>query len=158
MFITKKSISRRAVLRGAGAALALPLLESMVPALTALARTPANPKRRLGIVFVPLGERPGFWTPKTVGTDFEFSPILKPPREATGTCVKVVTVVGTWKVRGTMTVVGTRIVMAWMPTDLSCANGAPPNETVPLAVEGKGPVKGLFFSSWPQQELPQLTT
>jgi hypothetical protein len=78
MFITKKSISRRAVLRGAGAVMALPFLESMVPAFTALAGTPANPKRRLGIVFIPLGERPGYWTPQKVGADFDFSPILKP--------------------------------------------------------------------------------
>lgn len=78
MFVTKKSLSRRSVLRGAGAALALPLLESMVPAFTAAAQTPANPKRRLGIVFIPLGERPGYWTPQNVGADFEFTPILKP--------------------------------------------------------------------------------
>jgi hypothetical protein len=78
MYITKKSISRRAILRGMGVALALPFLDSMVPALTATAATPANPLRRLGIVFVPLGERPGYWTPKTVGTNFEFSPILEP--------------------------------------------------------------------------------
>jgi hypothetical protein len=78
MFITKKSISRRAILRGMGVALALPFLDSMVPALTATAATPANPMRRLGIVFVPLGERPGYWTPKTVGANFEFSPILEP--------------------------------------------------------------------------------
>jgi hypothetical protein len=78
MYITKKSISRRAILRGMGTALALPLLDSMVPALTATAATPANPLRRLGIVFIPLGERPGYWTPKTVGTNFEFSPILEP--------------------------------------------------------------------------------
>jgi hypothetical protein len=78
MYVTKKSISRRAILRGMGVALALPFLDSMAPALTATAATPANPLRRLGIVFVPLGERPGYWTPKTVGTDFEFSPILEP--------------------------------------------------------------------------------
>jgi len=78
MYITKKSISRRAILRGMGTALALPLLDSMVPALTAAAATPADPLRRLGIVFIPLGERPGYWTPKTVGTNFEFSPILEP--------------------------------------------------------------------------------
>jgi Protein of unknown function (DUF1552) len=77
MFITKKSISRRAVLRGMGVALALPFLDSMVPAATAAAAS-ANPLRRLGIVFIPLGERPGYWTPKTVGTNFEFSPILEP--------------------------------------------------------------------------------
>ena len=78
MYITKKSISRRAILRGMGTALALPLLDSMVPALTATATTAASPLRRLGIVFIPLGERPGYWTPKTVGTNFEFSPILEP--------------------------------------------------------------------------------
>jgi len=61
-----------------GAALALPLLEAMVPALTATAKTAANPPRRFGAVFVPLGERPGYWTPATVGSNFEFTPILKP--------------------------------------------------------------------------------
>ena len=69
MFITKKSLSRRTILRGMGAALALPFLESMAPALTATAKTAANPLRRFGAVFVPLGERPGFWKPKTVGAD-----------------------------------------------------------------------------------------
>ena len=78
MFITKMSLPRRTFLRGVGVSLALPLLESMVPALTAMARTAANPQRRFGAIFVPLGERPGFWTPKTVGADFEFTPILKP--------------------------------------------------------------------------------
>ena len=78
MFATKKSISRRKVLRGVGTAVALPLLDSMVPAFTALAQTPAKPLRRFGAIFVPLGERPGYWTPKTEGANFEFSPILKP--------------------------------------------------------------------------------
>ena len=78
MFLTKKSLSRRMILKGAGAAVALPLLESMVPAQTPLAKTAANPVRRFGAVFVPLGERPGYWTPKTAGENFEFSPILKP--------------------------------------------------------------------------------
>jgi len=58
--------------------LALPLLDAMVPALTATAKTAANPPRRFGAVFVPLGERPGYWTPATVGSNFEFTPILKP--------------------------------------------------------------------------------
>jgi hypothetical protein len=78
MFITRNSLSRRAMLRGMGASLALPLLDAMVPAATALARTAAAPALRFGAVFIPMGERPGFWTPKTVGAGFEFSPILKP--------------------------------------------------------------------------------
>src|SRR5215831_3271863 len=78
MFITKTSLSRRAVLRGMGATLALPFLDAMAPAATALARTAAAPTMRLGAVFIPMGERPGFWTPKTTGAGFEISPILKP--------------------------------------------------------------------------------
>ncbi len=61
-----------------GATLALPLLDAMVPALTATAQTAAQPVRRFGAVFVPMGERPSHWTPKTTGPGFEFSPILKP--------------------------------------------------------------------------------
>src|SRR5207253_8132678 len=78
MFAAKKSISRRTILRGAGAAVALPFLEAMVPAFTPTAQTAANPLKRFGAVFVPLGERPGYWTPTKVGADFEFTPILKP--------------------------------------------------------------------------------
>ena len=55
MFITKMSLPRRTFLRGMGVTLALPLLESMVPALTAMAKTAANPQRRFGAIFVPLG-------------------------------------------------------------------------------------------------------
>jgi Protein of unknown function (DUF1552) len=78
MFISKRSLSRRTVLKGAGAALALPFLDAMVPAATALARTAAQPSLRFGAVFVPMGERPSHWTPATTGAGFEFSPILKP--------------------------------------------------------------------------------
>ena len=74
----KKHISRRTVLRGIGATVALPFLDAMVPALTATAQTAANPVPRFGVVFVPLGERPGYWTPKTVGADFEMTTILQP--------------------------------------------------------------------------------
>src|SRR5215469_6876355 len=77
MFAMKRHISRRTVLRGMGAAVALPFLEAMVPAFTPAARTAANPLTRFGAVFVPLGERPGYWTPAKVGSDFEFTPILK---------------------------------------------------------------------------------
>lgn len=78
MLITKMKLSRRTVLRGIGATLGLPLLEAMVPALTPTVATAATPVKRFGAVFVPLGERPGYWTPKTVGSDFDFTPILKP--------------------------------------------------------------------------------
>jgi hypothetical protein len=78
MFITKRSVSRRSVLKGVGATLALPFLDAMVPAATALRQTAAQPALRFGAVFVPMGERPGYWTPSTVGAGFEFTPILKP--------------------------------------------------------------------------------
>ena len=77
MFGTKKFISRRTILRGIGTGIALPFLDAMVPAFTATARTAANPLKRFGAIFVPLGERPGYWTPTKVGADFEFTPILK---------------------------------------------------------------------------------
>src|SRR5262249_42555102 len=76
MFISRVSLPRRTFLRGIGATLALPLLDAMIPAMTAAAKTPAP--RRFGAVFVPMGERPSHWTPKTTGVGFEFSPILKP--------------------------------------------------------------------------------
>ncbi len=77
-FITRRSLGRRTVLRGLGATLALPLLDAMVPALTATAQTAAAPTRRFGAVFVPMGERPSHWTPASTGAGFEFSPILEP--------------------------------------------------------------------------------
>jgi len=78
MFITKTSLPRRTFLRGMGATLALPFLESMVPALTATAKTAANPQRRLGCVYIPHGAIMDQWTPATPGAGFEFPPILKP--------------------------------------------------------------------------------
>ena len=55
MFITKKALPRRTFLRGVGATLGLPLLDAMVPALTAMAQTAANPVRRLGFIYLPNG-------------------------------------------------------------------------------------------------------
>ena len=78
MFITKMSIPRRAFLRGMGVTVALPLLEAMVPALTATAKTAANPVRRFGAVYVPHGKILDQWTPVSEGTGFAFTPILKP--------------------------------------------------------------------------------
>ena len=78
MFITKKSLPRRTFLRGVGASLALPLLDSMIPARTLLAQTAAKPVSRLGFVYVPHGAIMDKWTPAAVGSGFEFTPILKP--------------------------------------------------------------------------------
>jgi len=77
-FITKKHVSRRMVLRGVGAAMALPLLDSMVPAQTPLSQTAAVPPTRFTGIFVPHGMAPGYWIPEKVGTGFEFTPIMKP--------------------------------------------------------------------------------
>src|SRR5262245_46146086 len=76
-FLTGKSLSRRHVLRGVGATLALPLLDAMLPAARAVAQELVAPKR-FGAVFVPHGERPGFWTPEKVGADFEVNTIMAP--------------------------------------------------------------------------------
>src|SRR5215472_14975848 len=76
VFITKKAIPRRAFLGGAGTALALPLLDAMIPAATAWARTPARPAPRLGFVFIPMGCDQARWTPPGQGELLELSPIL----------------------------------------------------------------------------------
>ena len=76
MFITKRHLSRRTFLQGAGATLALPFLESMVPAMTAHAAT--NSGSRLAFIYVPHGAIMDRWTPKTEGAGFEYTPILKP--------------------------------------------------------------------------------
>jgi hypothetical protein len=78
MYITRKHISRRTVLRGVGAAVALPFLDAMVPAATALANTAAAAKPRLGFFYFPHGAIMEKWTPATVGNGFEMSPILDP--------------------------------------------------------------------------------
>ena len=78
MFVTKQSLPRRTFLRGVGAAVALPLLDAMVPAFTALAQTPARPRTRFGAVFVPNGAIMESWTPAGAETGFELSPALKP--------------------------------------------------------------------------------
>jgi len=78
MFITKLNLPRRTFLRGLGTALALPLLDAMVPAATALAQTAAAPVRRLGFVYFPNGVIVDRWFPAAAGAGFEFSPSLKP--------------------------------------------------------------------------------
>jgi hypothetical protein len=78
MFITKKHLSRRTLLRGAGASLALPLLDAMIPAGTALAQTAAAPAPKLGFFYFPHGAIMSKWTPAATGTGFELTPILTP--------------------------------------------------------------------------------
>src|SRR5216683_1307478 len=78
MMISKKAIPRRTVLRGIGAALALPLLDGMVPALTALGKTAARPINRFGVVYVPNGMIMPNWTPAAEGAAFELTPTLIP--------------------------------------------------------------------------------
>jgi hypothetical protein len=76
MIIVKKALPRRTFLRGMGAALALPLLDAMVPAMTTLAATPGAPVRRLGFVFIPMGCDGTRWTPPGNDKLEELSPIL----------------------------------------------------------------------------------
>jgi hypothetical protein len=87
MYLTKKHLSRRTVLKGAGVSLALPLLDAMIPAATALAQTAAAPKLRAGFFYIPhgaimwntvYGPEMDRWTPSGAGDSFKLSPILSP--------------------------------------------------------------------------------
>ena len=80
MIITKMHLPRRTFLRGLGATLALPLLDSMVPALTAQSKTAAAPVRRLGVFYVPNGMAMKNWTPTAEGAAFELPPTLTAAR------------------------------------------------------------------------------
>jgi hypothetical protein len=86
-FLTRKHLSRRTVLRGVGVSVALPLLDAMIPAGTALAQTAAAPKLRTGFFYIPHGAimwntphgpEMDHWTPRGAGADFELSPIMEP--------------------------------------------------------------------------------
>src|SRR5213079_2671423 len=85
MFITKKHLSRRTLLKGAGVSLALPLLDAMIPAATALSQTAAARKLRMGFFYIPHGAIMGNtthgakmdkWNPTGSGADFKLSPIM----------------------------------------------------------------------------------
>jgi hypothetical protein len=78
MTVKKLALPRRTVLRGMGAAVALPLLDAMVPAFTATVKTAASPVKRLGVIYTPHSMIMKFFTPATEGTDFELTPILRP--------------------------------------------------------------------------------
>jgi hypothetical protein len=87
MYLRKKHLSRRTLLKGAGVGVALPLLDAMVPAGVALAQTAAAPKLRAGFFYIPHGAimnntphgaAMDHWTPSGAGADFALSPILSP--------------------------------------------------------------------------------
>ena len=78
MYLTRKHLSRRTVLKGAGATIGLPLLDAMIPAGTALAQTAATPLPRLGFVYFPHGALQDQWQPATTGRNFDFPYILEP--------------------------------------------------------------------------------
>ncbi len=78
MIITKKALSRRALLRGFGTAIALPVLDSMVPALAAPGANPVSAATRMAFLYVPNGIIMKDWTPKGEGKDYEFTKTLKP--------------------------------------------------------------------------------
>lgn len=77
-FVTKKHLSRRTLLRGLGVSVSLPLLDSMLPAQTPLARTAAVPKTRLSCIYVPHGATMDKWTPAAEGAGFQFTESLMP--------------------------------------------------------------------------------
>jgi hypothetical protein len=76
-YLTKKHLSRRKLIQGAGVTLALPLLDSMVPAGLARAAESGTPQSRLGCIYIPHGAVQKSWVPSSVGRNFEFSPTLK---------------------------------------------------------------------------------
>lgn len=78
MFVSKKSLHRRTILRGMGAAVALPLMDAMIPALAPLARAATKTPVRFGVSYFPNGMIMQEFTPKTQGADFDFMPVLKP--------------------------------------------------------------------------------
>ena len=77
MYISKTYLPRRTFLRSAGVTLALPLLDAMIPALTALSNTAAAPIRRMGVFYVPNGMAMSYWVPKAVGSDYEIPRTLE---------------------------------------------------------------------------------
>ena len=78
MMITKKALDRRMFLRGAGIAMALPLLDSMIPAMAATKDNAASPAIRMGFVYVPNGIVPKHWVPQGLGKTFDMMPTMKP--------------------------------------------------------------------------------
>jgi hypothetical protein len=119
MFLAKKSLPRRTILRGMGAAVALPLLDAMIPAATAQSAF-ANP-RRTGFIYIPHGADMGSWTPKVEGTKLTLSPSL----QALAPFQKQLTVITNLKRAGTVQEMHAAAASGWL-------SGA-----IPKATEGE---------------------
>jgi hypothetical protein len=78
MFVTKKHLDRRTFLRGAGVAMALPLLDAMIPAARAQSLTAGRERFRFGAIYMPNGIYPGMWHPEKAGKNFELNKVMKP--------------------------------------------------------------------------------
>jgi hypothetical protein len=111
MFITKMALPRRTFLKGLGVSLALPLLDAMVPSLTALAKTPATPPLRFGACYIPNGMTMAQFTPATAGTGFAFTPTLKSLESCRE---RVVVVSDLERVGGTYTANHAPSIAAWL--------------------------------------------
>jgi len=96
MIVTKKALPRRTFLSGVGATLALPLLDAMVPSFTALAKTAAEPVRRLGFIYIPMGCDITRWTPG--GTDGTLK-VLSPSLQSLEPHVDHLTVIGNMELK-----------------------------------------------------------
>jgi hypothetical protein len=97
MIITKRHLSRRTFLRGTfGAAMALPMLDAMVPALTAQSRTAARTPFRFGAIYMPNGVFPDTWHPEAVGSGFEFKPVMQPLEPFRGELVTISQMKAPW--------------------------------------------------------------
>ena len=108
MFLTKNSVPRRTILRGMGAAVALPLLDAMIPAATAQSAVP-NP-RRAGFIYIPHGADMGSWTPTVDGTKLTLSPSLK----ALAPYQKQLTVITNLKRAGTVQEMHAAAASGWL--------------------------------------------
>jgi len=155
MLITKKHISRRTLLRGMGVSLALPLLDSMVPALVAQTRTAAKPSSRLAFIYIPHGAIMDQWTPAAEGAGFEFTRILK-PLEPFRDCLNVVSGLG--HRAADTTAVHSLSPTTWLsgvrpkPTQGRTPMRALPRTRSPLSTSGR--TRCCRRWSWPPKTIP----
>src|SRR5436190_22526042 len=96
MIITKKHLSRRTFLFGTGAAIALPMLDAMAPALTAQSRTAASAPFRFGTVYLPCGIYPDTWHPEAAGSGFTFKPVMQPLEQFRSQLVTISNLTAPW--------------------------------------------------------------